>query len=230
MNNLLDFPQSNNLAFQEALQRISSNNVEKAVEEFSGLLDAGCDEAYSVLGALYEIGGENLKQDFSKAHFYYNRSLETIPTIQAHLGLVRLYFFGHGVARDCCKALEHCLTALDEADDPQLHFFAGRIYLHGCCEERDFERAKQYFWNSWEQGYVFGLTYFGVIQTKQGDWARGWLNRIKAAWNIARLSRGNRSHSRIREPYRMADDLRIIRDAKIMAKNRTIGIRPRLRP
>jgi TPR repeat protein len=210
MSNLVSFPRSNNRAFVEAIGRLSSNTAESAVKEFGRLLDAGCQEAYSVLGALYELGGVGVEQDFSKAHFYYERALDTSPTVQAYLGLARLHFFGHGVEQDCCKALEYCITVLEQDNDAQVHFYAGRIYLHGCCEERDLEKAKQHFWSAWEQGYVYGLTYYGVIQTKQGYWVTGWLNRFRAAWRIFRLSRVNPADSTIREPYRMADDLRII--------------------
>lgn len=201
MSNILDFPSTEDKRLKKAMRLFSRDTADQALDEFIKLIDQGCDEAYSFVGNLYECGGHNLACDYAKAKFYYEQSVERVGSLAAYLGLVRIYYYGLGVERDCCKALEYCkiLVEDDDEDDHRINFYTGKIYMEGCCGRQDVEKSKDYFRKAWNRGYVFGLTYLGMAEQKTGHYLRGWLYRIKAGVLAYWIGRDNINDPRIRE-------------------------------
>lgn len=199
MSNIVEFPSSENEKLRKAMELFSHGTADLALAEFTKLIDQGYDEAFSFVGNLYECGGRNIERDYSKAKFYYEQSIERIGAVAAYLGLIRIYYYGLGVERDCCKALEYCTVLAEEADHPYANFYIGKMYMEGCCVKKDIEKSKEFFKKAWERDYVFGLTYLGIANQKSGHKLRGWLYRIKAGILAFRIGRKNINDGRIRE-------------------------------
>ncbi len=199
MNNIVEFPSSENEKLRKAMDLFGRDTADLALAEFMKLIDQGYDEAFSFVGNLYECGGRNVESDYSKARFYYEQSVERVGAVAAYLGLIRIYYYGLGVERDCCKAFEYCTLLLEEADHPYANFYMGKMYMEGCCVDKDIEKSKEFFERAWRSDYVFGLTYLGIAEQKSGHKLLGWLYRIKAGILAFRISRKNINDARIRE-------------------------------
>lgn len=199
MNSILNFKKSENAALNQAIGIFSRETADEALVEFMKLVNQGCNEALSFVGNLYECGGRNVERDCSKAKFYYERAVESAGSIAAYLGLVRIYYYGLGVEKDCCRALEYCEVLIREAGHPYASFYVGKIYMEGCCVEKDLNKSKKYFKDSWRQGYVFGLTYLGLVEQESGYKIIGWLYRIKSGIMAYFIARNDINDYRIRE-------------------------------
>lgn len=196
---ILNFPETKNQKIQNAINNFGIEAADTALREFIKLIDDGCDEAYAFVGAIYECGGENVNQDYEKALFYYEQSVERYGAVEAYLGLVRIYYYGLGVERDCCKAFEYCTTLVEETDNMYANYVIGKMYMDGCCVEKDSSKAKEYFTKAWESGYVFGLTSLGLLEQSLGNIVKGWYLRIKAGFIAFMIARENVDDRRIRE-------------------------------
>ena len=199
MKNIIEFPRTENESIRKAIDLFGRDTADLALAEFKILIDQGYDEAFSLVGNLYECGGRNVECDYAKARFYYEQSVERVGAVAAYLGLIRIYYYGLGVERDCCKAIEYCKFLAKEADHPYANFYIGRMYMEGCCMDKDLERSKEFFKKAWDRGHVFGLTYLGIVEQKTGHRLRGWLYRIKAGILAFRIGRKNINDARIRE-------------------------------
>ena len=199
MNNIIELPRTKNKKIQEAINVFSQDNFDIALIEFTKLIDEGCDEAFSFVGAIYEFGGNNVDRDYDKARFYYEQSIERYGAVVAYHGLIRMYYYGLGVNKDCCKALEYCNILVEDKDDVYANFLIGKMYMDGCCVDKDLKAAKKYFSKAWEKGYVFGLTYLGFLEQQRGSYIKGLLLRVKAGIMCYFMARKNINDPRIRE-------------------------------
>lgn len=199
MNNILNFPKTNNQKILEAIKIFSHDNADIALEAFIKLIDEDCDEAYAFVGAIYEFGGKMVEKDYIKARFYYEQSVERFGAVEAYLGLIRIYYYGLGTSKDCCKVLEYCMILVEDKDDAYANYFIGQLYLDGCCVNKDLIKAKKYFMKAWERGYVFGLTKLGVVEQNIGNNFKGWLLRIKAGFIAYMIAKRKLDDPRIRE-------------------------------
>lgn len=198
-NNIIIFPATKNKQLEEALQIFGTNEADIALNKFKKLIDDGCDEAYAFVGAIYEVGGNNVNKDYDKARFYYEQSVERFGATEAYLGLVRIYYYGKGVEKDYCKAFEYCAILSEDADNVYGNFLIGKMYMDGHCVDKDLDKAKEYFKKSWDKGYVFGLTYLGLLEQHIGNNVKGWIYRIKAGFIGYKIARKNISDPSIRE-------------------------------
>lgn len=199
MNNIANFPKTKNKKIAEAVEIFGHNTADTALVEFKKLIDEGCDEAFAFVGAIYEYGGKNINHDYVKAKFYYDQSVERFGAVEAYLGLIRIYYYGLGVEKDFCKAFEYCSILVEEKNNPYANFLIGKMYMEGCCVDKDLERSKEYYKKAWENGYVFGLTYLGILEQRMGHKFRGWLMRIKAGFLCFMIARKNINDPKIRE-------------------------------
>ncbi len=200
MNNVVDFPYTRDEKLRQAMRLFSKGTADLALVEFKKLIDEGCDEAYSFVGNLYAVGGNNVARDYEKARFYYEQSIERVGSVAAYIGLIRIYYYGLGVERDCGKALRYCQVLVEKENHPQANFYIGKMHMDGCGVERDVEKSKDFFRRSWDRGYVFGLTYLGFAEQQTGHYIRGWIYRIKAGVLAYSIGRKNSKDARIREP------------------------------
>lgn len=145
------------------------------------MIDDGYAEAYAFAGVIYEIGCPGVERDYQKARFYYERAIEQSGTLEAYLGLARIYYFGQGVKQDYCKALEYYYRIASEAKDNGIAFLMlGQMYQHGQCIEKDLKKAKECYERAWQKGYILGSTYLGKLEQEMGHFLTGWLHRLRA--------------------------------------------------
>jgi uncharacterized protein len=196
---ILNFPETKNQKIKNAISIFRAETADIALREFVRLVDDGCDEAFAFVGAIYEYGGEKVNQDYEKALFYYEQSVERYGAVEAYLGLARIYYYGLGVKRDCCKALDYCKTLLEETDNMYANYVVGKMYMDGCCVEKNPVKAREYFLRAWELGYVFGLTNLGFLEQSLGHIVKGWYLRVKAGFIAFMIARKNINDRRIRE-------------------------------
>jgi len=79
------------------------------------------------------------------------------------------------------------------------NYIMGKIYMDGCCVDVDMNIAKKCFENSWDRGYVLGLTKLAMLEQLTGSRVKSWLMRLKAAVVAFRITRNNPNDPRIRE-------------------------------
>ena len=78
--------------------------------------EKGDIESQSLLGALYEVGGEEIKQDYQKAIYWYTKAAEQGNEIaQNRLG--HMYELGTGVEQDYQKAIYWYTKAAEQGDE-----------------------------------------------------------------------------------------------------------------
>ena len=200
MSTIIEFPKSGNAELQNAIDLFDRGTADLALAEFTKLIDQGHDEAFSFLGNLYEVGGRGVDRDYAKAKFYYEKAVERTGAVAAYLGLIRIYYYGFGVQKDCCKALEYCRILAEEIENPYANLYIGKMYMDGCCTEKNLEASKEYFKKAWNAGYVFGLTYLGLAEQADGHKLRGWLLRLRAGILAFRIARKDSADPRIRMP------------------------------
>lgn len=181
MSNVVHYPKSIEERLKEAVRLYRNELFLHAVESFKKLADDGCDDAFVYLGSLYESSKSGL-QDFENAYFYYMQAVERGGYVSAYLGLIRIHLYGEGYLKDYGKALEYCKRVIEESQHPYAYFFLGHMYLEGMGVEVNVEKAIENFKKAWEGGYVFGLTFIGLIECKRGHYLKGWWHRLRAGW------------------------------------------------
>ena len=180
---IVEFPANFEQRLQSALDDQAKGDCSGALKQFIELIDGGCPEAYAFAGVIYEIGCPGVKKDYEKARFYYERAIEQLVSVEAYLGLGRIYYFGRGVDPDYCKAFEYYdLVAKEAKDNGIAYLMLGRMYQHGQCVEKDLQKAKECYENAWRKGYILGLTDLGLLEQEAGHYFKGWFYRLKAGF------------------------------------------------
>ena len=121
-----------------------------------------------------------------------------VGSVEAYLGLARIHLNGLGVEVNYCKAFEYYSSLMKENDDPLAHLNIGKMAENGMCMEIDCELAKEHFNIAWDNGYVIGLTYLGMLEQKQGHFFKGVYNRIKAGLIAFKIALNDSSDPRLR--------------------------------
>lgn len=170
-----------------------------AFNELKVLAENGKEESYSFLGNIYEHGLNESGPDYERAKYWYEKSLDTVGSVTAYLGLIRIHYYGLGGGEYYRKAFCLSRELSEEKAHPYAYFFIGKMFLHGKGVEKDLGRAFFYFGKSWHKGYVFGMTYMGITAQEQGKWFEGWRCRLRAGCYAYRISLTDKKSQRIRE-------------------------------
>jgi len=161
------------------------------------LIDDGLDEAYAFVGAIYEFGGKDVKIDYEKARFYYEKSIEKFGAVESYLGLARIYFYGLGVEKDYCKAFELYQVLSEDNDNMFANYMLGKMYVEGLCVDQNYILAKEFFNKSWNKGYVFSLTQIAALEKVLGNRFKSWILRAKAGLKAFFIERKNINDPRV---------------------------------
>lgn len=199
MNNIIEFPKSKNEKILEAIGCFSHDNADIALKKFLILIDDECYEASAFVGAIHEYGGKGINCDYTKAKFYYEQSVEKFGAVEGYLGLIRIYYHGLGIEVNYCKVLELCETLTEDSNNQYALFIMGKMNLFGYCVSRNFIKAEEYFTKAWNKGYVFGLTYLGILEQYKGNKFKGFILKMKAGFSAYMIGRKNINDPRIRE-------------------------------
>ena len=84
-SNIFPFPKTVDDKLQTVLEAHYQGNDIGALQQCMSLIDDGYAEAYVFAGALYEKGGNGVEPDFSRARFYYEKSVEERGAVEAYL-------------------------------------------------------------------------------------------------------------------------------------------------
>ncbi|WP_152208403.1 tetratricopeptide repeat protein [Marinobacter changyiensis] len=186
-------------SLDNAVSNFEKGNLLVAFDELEVLAEEGVEESYSFLGNIYEHGLDEGGPDYERANYWYEKSLDTVGSVAAYLGLIRINYYGLGEFSDYRKAFCLSRELSEEKKHPYAYFFIGKMFLHGKGVEKDLNRAFLYFEKSWCKGYVFGMTYMGITAQEQGKWFKSWRYRLKAACYAYRISLMDKKSQRIRE-------------------------------
>jgi len=145
-----------------------AKDARAALSEALALVDRGYGDALFLLGAIYEVGGEGVIPDPSKAAFYYKRAVCEVGAAPAWLGLARLHFLGKGVPQDYDEAFRCYAVVAEDGDDPMAWLMMGRMYLEGKGVKKNLLRAREYLNKAASRDYVFAFTFLGHL-----EWACG---------------------------------------------------------
>lgn len=164
------------------LEQCKKGDAQGALSQALELVDADNLDALYVVGAIYEIGGNGVPKDPSKAAFYYERAMSEAGSIGAWLGMARLHFLGKGVERNFEEAFRCYSVVAEDADDPMAWLMLGRMYFEGKGVKKDDLRAREALHKAAASGYVFAFTYLGHLEREQGRWWKARLLYLRAFW------------------------------------------------
>ena len=197
-NNILPFPETVDPKLQAVLDAHYRGDDVNALQQCISLIDEGYSEAYVFAGAFYEKGGNGIVPDFSRAKFYYKKSIEERGAIEAYLGLARIYYYGLGGNKDYCKAWSIYEKVARESNNSVANLMLGRMCHDGLCVEKNCDKAKEYYRRAWKSGHILGLTYLGLLEQQTGNYIRGLLLRLKAGYYGFRAVSKNPHDPRLR--------------------------------
>lgn len=121
--------------------------------------------------------------DHFQAAQYYQRSVESWPSVRAIANLCNLFLYGYGVEQNHDKALKLCSIAAG-ADDPHALVMIGEMSLYGLGRPRDRESALSYYRRAAELGHPHGKFMTGLILIEEPSTfndGQVWLVRAQKA-------------------------------------------------
>ena len=185
--------------FTEAVALVEHKTADQALSRLIHLADEGCIEALSFIGAIYEFGGANVLKDYELARRYYERSVDEFGAVEGYLGLIRIYLKGLGVEKDFFKVRGYAEKLRGATGNPLASFYLGLTFMHDRSGKENLEMARECFREAWGKGYVYGLTYLGIIEQKSGCYVKGFLMRAKAGLLAFFISSWRPNSERVRD-------------------------------
>lgn len=196
--NILNFPRSNNQRFDAAVSHYEKGEYKIALKEAIALIDEGYGHANTLVGAIYERGGDGIKQDYEKAKFYYQMAVDEVGAVEGWLALGRLHYFGKGMQPDYEKAFYYYSVVDQDTENAVAYLMLGKMYLEGNGVPRNLSAAREYFIKAESRGSVFALTYHGLLEKECGHYVKGLWLRLVAAYRAFVISIHNPSDLRLR--------------------------------
>ena len=174
----------NGLLLRQAKEDLLDGKHWEARKKLNRLIEDGVDDAYFYLGHSYEIyPGKDSAQSYEAAYFYYQKAIETVGSVEAHLGIARFFVNGVFGQVDCEKALAIYLELIEQ--DVFVHGFVfwriGRMYISGQGVDADLGLAEDYFQKGWALKHIPSLGWLGVTLQRRGRVSAGLFYRIRAA-------------------------------------------------
>lgn len=181
-DNTIKFPAKLKQRLENTIDRYESSGEDdkKLIDDFSVLLDEGCEEASFYLGSIYEEGLKGITIDLEKALFYYHRSIEYVGDVESYLALGRMKFYGIGVPVDYEKSYEYYSLVERESKNGIASFMLGKFYLDGKYMKRDLSKAREYFQASIKLGYVYAIRYLSDLEKVEDNKVKSLYLKIKA--------------------------------------------------
>lgn len=196
--NILNFHRSNNQRFDAAIFLYESGEYRAALKEAIALIDEGYGHANTLAGAIYERGGDGIKQDYEKAKFYYQMAVDEVGAVEGWLALGRLHYFGKGMQPDYEKAFYYYTVVDQDTENSVAYLMLGQMYLEGKGVPKDIGKARDYFIKAENRGSVFALTYQGLLEMECGHYFKSLWLRLKAAYLAFVISKRDPSDLRLR--------------------------------
>ena len=197
-NKIIEFPKTNDENLQEAIDLCVKREAGASIRKFEELIDKGCVEAYSYLGAIYEIVSDEVEQDYSKALFYYTRSAEETGAVESYLALARINYFGLGVAVDYRKAFDFYSMIEKETENAIAYLMLGKMYHKGSFVKKDSYKAKNYYLKSIKLDNICALMNLGMLENDQGHKLLSIKLKVKAAYKRIKAILSDKGDIRLR--------------------------------
>ncbi len=149
------------------------------------------------IGNIYELGGGGVEQNFVEACKWYEKSVEELNDPKAHMGLGRLYFYGHGVHRNYDKALYHFGLLASEGERGALYAL-GLMSQYGLGIEINNSCAANYYRRAADLGHLLALRQLALLNFKQGHYISGAISWIKSSFMIFKAVMKDEEDPRVR--------------------------------
>ena len=134
-----------------ANQAREQGDLDRAIQEYRELAEAGDAIAQTTLGYMYHVG-EGIEQDHAMAVHWY-RSAANLDNTDAQYNLAVAHAFGEGVSQDYAAAVEWYKRAAAQ-EHAIAQYSLGLSYSYGEGIERDLETAAYWLARSAQNGYV----------------------------------------------------------------------------
>lgn len=188
---VVELPISNEHKFNTALLALKNGKAAQALKEAKALIDAGYLHAYTLAGAICEIGGNDLEKNPDHALFYYQKAVDEIGALDAWLALGRIYYFGKGVEPNHQKALYYYSTVYNETRSGIAAMMLARLYSEGKGVQLDRKRAVEYLMEAIEKGFALASTQLAEMEFREGKYAKALVYWLQGIWRAFRLPRGD---------------------------------------
>lgn len=199
-HNIYKFRKSSNAQLEDAIKRLAEDHAfSDLLSEFHDLAEGGYPEAYYYIGCIYEDGDKSVKQDYEKAFFYYQKSVDEVGYLEGILAVAKFCLYGIGVEKDYESAYGWYSLAAEKADDAIAQMMLGKIHHLGLGVEVNYAKAEEYFNRAIEKGNVYALVFLGRLKEEQGQKLKGSLLRYKAGILATYLAWKNKSDIRLRQ-------------------------------
>lgn len=198
-DNVLQFKQNRDVQIIiDAGKRLDvSKDFSSLLPDFLELADH-YPEIYCYIGCIYEDGDKTVTQDYVKAFFYYQKSVDEAGYLEGILAIAKFYYYGLGVEKDYEAAYGWYSLAAEETDNAIAQMMLGRMHHRGLGVGIDYKKAEEYYNHSIEKGNVYAMGYLGRLKENQGQKLKGFLMRYKAGFLGAYLAWKNKSDIRLR--------------------------------
>jgi TPR repeat protein len=196
--NILNFPSSNNHRFDVAVSHYARGEYNTALKEAIALIDEGYGHANTLAGAIYERGGDGVKQDYEKAKFYYQMAVDEVGAVEGWLALGRLHYFGKGMQPDYEKAFYYYSVVDQDTENAIAYLMLGQMYMEGKGVPKDLGKAREYFIKAENMGSIFALTYQGLLEMECGYYLKSLWLRLKAGYRAFLIAKRDPSDLRLR--------------------------------
>ena len=197
VSKVVNLPVSNEHKFNTALLALSNGDAASALQEAKLLIDAGYPHAYTLAGAIYEKGGDDLAPSAQHAIFYYQKAIDEVGALEAWLALGRIYFFGKGVDPDHQKALHCYSTVYEETKNGLAAMMLARLYTESKSVQANRDRAAEYLRDAIGKGYALASTQLAVQEFREGKYFKAIAHWMQGIWRVIRLPKGDTR----RRPY-----------------------------
>lgn len=159
-----------------------SVDIEMAKKHYLEFIDEDHEDEGNARANLGDIYYDEEKYDDSFA--MYTKALEIDPKSgQGIIGLGLCYFYGRGVEKDekqakslhlqakqmCENGIKSCISEDDAFEVDSDYFYLGKIYEHGCCVEKDLEKALYYYKESARRHFEAAVKRLDELKMERTD-------------------------------------------------------------
>ncbi|RLA03460.1 MAG: hypothetical protein DRQ54_10725 [Gammaproteobacteria bacterium] len=186
-SNVLPFPETANKQLLGILEEFENGNGSIALQRCLSLVDQGDSDANLIAGYIYEQGSDDVPFNYEYAKFYYESCINQSGTVAAYLGMARIYLYGLGVEQDYRKAWSIYEEIVEKSGNVKAYLMLGQMAQYGLGHSQDLSLAREYYSLAWKGGYIFGLTFLGLLEQASGNLIKGWCVRLKAGWHTLKV-------------------------------------------
>jgi TPR repeat protein len=190
-NKVVELPTTPELRFNSALLALKRGRAADALTEAKALIDAGYLHAYTLAGAAWEKGGEDLQPNMKDALFYYQKAVDETGAVEAWLGLGRIYYFGKGIDPNYQKAFHCYSTVYNETRSGLAGMMLARLYSEGKVVPADRGRAIGYLQEAIAKGFALASSQLAAMEFDEGRYLSGLGHWLQGIWRAFRLPKGD---------------------------------------